>query len=325
MSVSVSVAVCTFNGENYVEDQLSSILSQSVLPDEIVIADDGSADATLRIVNEFVASHSTSGVAFRILEKSDRLGVTKNFERAVTSAGGDLIVLCDQDDVWHADRLEIALRSYTASPGLSLQAANADLVDENGAATGITLFEALAIGETDIRQINQGEAFFKLLRRNLVTGATVVIGRKLLASALPFPPEWVHDEWLAIIASSIGRIEMIDIPLIDYRQHSANQIGVRAPSLAYRIGRLLAPREDRYAVLLRRSSILVERLVTLSAPAPFIEAASEKARFEAIRARYPRRRLSRIRMVLREYRRGSYSQLSSQGNLDVVRDLLHRA
>jgi hypothetical protein len=161
-----------------------------------------------------------------------------------------------------------------------------------------------------------------LLKRNLVTGATVMFRRELLDVARPFPREWVHDEWLAILAAAVGRIAVDPTPLIDYRQHEANQIGVEAPTVRYRIRRMLEPRGDRYRTLALRSQLLAERVYDLQLPERWRELAARKAAFESGRADYGVRRLSRVRPVLAGWRDGLYRDLSSQWTLDIARDLL---
>lgn len=322
MPLSVSVALCTYNGAAFVETQVRSILAQQLLPAEVVLADDGSTDDTVALVRSLFAGQSA--VLLVELPAGERLGVTRNFERAAEACTADLIALCDQDDVWHPDKLSAAVSSFDHA-ALDLQNTDARLIDEHGAPLGRTLFESLLVSEADRAQVAAGAAFATYLRRNLVTGATVLFRRSLLQRALPFPPEWVHDEWLAIIAAATGEVELLDAPLIDYRQHSANQIGVAAPTLRRRFGRMLEPRGTRYVDLAVRAGQLVERLEQLDAPAGAIELAREKLRFETVRAGYPRGRLARVRQVLQEYRTGSYGTLSSQRGLDVARDILQPA
>lgn len=322
MSLSVSVALCTYNGAQFVEQQLRSIVNQTVSPTEVVIADDGSTDDTLDRVHAICAE---TDVPVRILTGSAPLGVTLNFQRAIEACSGDLIALSDQDDIWHPDRLALSIPAFASDPGLLFQHTDARLVGEGGELLGPTLFEALSVSRDDRVLIAEGRGFEVYLRRNLATGATVVFRRTLLAAALPFPMEWVHDEWLAIIAAAVGRVQLSDAQPVDYRQHGNNQIGVQKPTIRYRVGRMLQPRGSRYAELALRSEVLVGRLQALTVEPSLVERALKKARFESVRAGLPIRRVARLRTVIREYRKGSYRALSSQGNLDTVRDLLQSA
>lgn len=324
MPLSISVALCTYNSERFIEEQLRSILTQSLRPDEIVVGDDGSTDATLDLIRALVTAEG-GGVRLTVLPVGDRLGVTANFERTVAACIGDLIALSDHDDVWHPDRLAMAVPAFEADPDLLLQHADARLVDADGAPLGVSLFEGLTVSAAERAAIDEGRAIDAYIRRNLATGATVLFRRELLEAALPFPPEWVHDEWLAVIAAVIGRVQLLDQQVIDYRQHGANQIGVAAPTLRYRIGRMLEAREDRLARLSVRARALVSRLDELDVPDATRRLVREKAVFETIRAAYPANRLARVPRVLMQWRVGSYARFASQGALDVARDLLQRA
>lgn len=173
--------------------------------------------------------------------------------------------------------------------------------------------------------IATGRAFEAYIRRNLATGATMMFRRDLLEHALSFPPEWVHDEWLAIVAAAVGEAQMLDAALIDYRQHGSNQIGAKKPTLRYRVGRMLQPRGDRYLRLAARAHALSARIDTLPSSPAVRQLAHDRARFDDVRSTLPGSRIARLGSVLWEWKAGSYSRLSSQGGLDVVRDLLQPA
>lgn len=320
----VSVALATFNGARFIAEQLESILNQDEPPSEVVVSDDGSTDETIAIIRETAGAHRL-GTVVRVLENGSHLGVTLNFERAIAACAGELIALSDQDDRWHANRLSTAIAAFTADPGLLLVHGDAALIDESGRALGRDLLESLPVRADERRNLVAGRPFGVYIRRNIATGATIVIRRSLLEHALPFPPEWVHDEWLAIIAAAIGGVRVMDEPLIDYRQHGGNEIGMRSPTLRYRVNRMLQSRGSRYVILAARSAVIAERLDQLSVAPEWRSLARAKAEFEARRAKYPVRRLSRIPAVVRDLRAGSYSRLSSQGALDVLRDILQPA
>ncbi|CAN5166543.1 glycosyltransferase family 2 protein [soil metagenome] len=318
----ISVVMATYNGARFVREQVESILRGSLAPDELVVADDGSSDATLEIVRSVFASTAPAGTTLVVLEGSAPLGVTANFERGLLASGGELIALSDQDDVWHSDRLAAAVEAFRVDDALELQHADARLVDEAGAPLGASLTQALSVRAGERAALAAGRPFGTYIRRNLATGATIMLRRRLVDRAVPFPPTWVHDEWLAIIAAATGAVQFLDRELIDYRQHGSNQIGVQVPTLRYRVRKMLEPREDRYSLLAARAAVLSQRLAELDAPAEFRILADDKARFEALRASLPAVRLARLPAVVREALKGSYGRLSSQGALDVVRNLL---
>jgi len=92
----ISVALCTYNGELYLREQLESILKQTFPPDEIIICDDGSTDTTIKILEEF---RRKSFIPVKVYYNKENLGVSKNFEKAISLCSGDIIFLSDQDDV----------------------------------------------------------------------------------------------------------------------------------------------------------------------------------------------------------------------------------
>lgn len=323
----VSVALCTFNGERFVREQLESILRQSPPPAQLVVSDDGSTDGTLEIVREVAATPLAEAVEVVVLTGERPLGVTANFQRAVSAANGELVALSDQDDVWHEGRLQRIAGLLTSGDAPLLVHTDADLVDSAGTHLGRTLFESLEITPDELHTEQAGRAFDAFIRRNLATGATVVFRRDLLEAALPFGSGWVHDEWLAMIAAAVGRVDVLPEPTIDYRQHDANQIGVAAPTLSRKIRRVLEPRGDRNDVLAARFALLAERLEALGdrVPPASLEAAREKARFEAERAALPHNRLRRLIPVLRLSAGRRYARFASRGRADIVRDLLQPA
>jgi glycosyltransferase involved in cell wall biosynthesis len=324
MTDRVSVALCTHNGSRYVETQLKSILGQATPPDEIVLSDDASTDDTVSIAREVLARAGTTAPDLTVLVNSEALGVTKNFEQAIRACTGDLIALSDQDDSWHRNRLARVIPEFDAREDLDLVFTDADLVGADGESLDRTLFGVLEISEADLRAVNSGNAFSVFVRRNIATGATVMFRRRLLERALPFPSSWVHDEWLAIIAAATGNLDAIAEPLIDYRQHAANAIGVAYPTLIRKVRRALEPRGGRNVRLSRQFADLAVRLQS----APFtvseetLRDALEKSRFEQARVALPSARVLRLGTVLSAHRRGWYSRFASQGRLDVVRDLL---
>lgn len=324
--VTLSVALASFNGERYLAEQLSSIFAQSRLPTEIIVADDGSRDGTVDLVTEAFRTAATLGIRTSLLAGSAPLGVTANFARAISACSGELVVLCDQDDRWHEHRLRDAVDAFARTPELLFRHENARLIDEGGASLGETLFGALGISAAECTAINGDDAFALYLRRNLATGATVTFRRTLIDRAMPFPTEWVHDEWLAVIAAAIGRVAVSEVIRVDYRQHSGNEIGVKAPTLRYRIMRMLRSDPRRNAVLARRSQILADRLEGLPGVLPETSRlAEEKARFEQARSRIPNRRFGKIPAIWRVNRGGRYARFASQGRLDIIRDLVRKA
>ncbi|WP_104130343.1 glycosyltransferase family 2 protein [Cryobacterium sp. N21] len=316
-----SVALCTYNGAAYLEEQLLSILGQSLPVGEIVVSDDGSTDETLSILERVAAGWPD--LNFVVLRNATALGVTANFEQALAACSGDLIALCDQDDVWWPERLERMMAEFTRRPALQMLHADARLVDAAGAPLGFTLLQTLGVSDTDRASVHAGHAIDAYLRRNIVTGATMMVRRELVERSRPFPPAWVHDEWIAMVAAATGEVDLIEEPLTDYRQHGRNQIGVTTLDATGKLSRLRAPRRARNARLLARAAALQQRASGFepAASVSVLALIEAKLAHEKRRSALPAARLRRVAPIVRGWRARDYSRFGL-GLQDVLRDLV---
>jgi len=320
----ISVALCTHNGANFIREQLASILAQTLPPTDIVLSDDASTDNTVELARAALAAHPQ--ISLTVLSNQPALGVMRNFQQAALASTGELIALCDQDDLWDPTKLQRIAEVFAARDDVSLVHTDAQLVSHDGEMLQHTLLESLEARASEIREIHDGKAFDTLLRRNLVTGATAVLRRSLLDSAVPFADEWVHDEWLAIVSAAVATNELIDEPLIDYRQHASNQIGARKLTFRQKLSKFREPRQERNEHLVARALQLVERLEALG-PAVKPEAlrrARQKLAFERARLALPAANVLRLWPITRAALDGRYRRFSL-GLPDVVRDLAQPA
>lgn len=220
-SVKISVAMCTYNGELFLQEQLDSILIQEVLPDELVVCDDGSTDQTIDLLERFAKAAPFKVSIFK--NNQQPLGSTKNFEKAISLCSGEVIVLSDQDDVWMPNKTYMLKRAIDGGAGLAFS--NAILVNNDLEPLGYSLFDFFNLSKIEIELINDNRLIEVLLRRNIVTGATLAFSSKYSKLIMPISRNWVHDAWIALLIASIGSVHVIHEPLIKYRQHSNNQIG----------------------------------------------------------------------------------------------------
>ena len=290
------------------------------------MSDDGSIDDTVQIVEAtfaaWQAAHPNAHVALRVVRNPTPLGVTANFEQALALCSGTLVALSDQDDLWRPGRLARMTAEFVTQPTLQLLHTDARLVDAAGRPLGTTLFQVLGVSTADQQTVHSGRAVDLLLQRNIATGATMMLRRELLEAARPFPAEWVHDEWLAVVAAVTGAVDLIEEPLIDYRQHGAQQIGASSLDSVGKFARLHAPRGERNARLLSRSIVLNERAPHLpGVTAPILAAIAAKVAHEQTRSALPAQRIRRLVPILREWRRGQYTSYGL-GLQDVLRDLV---
>ena len=215
----VSVAMCTFNGAAFVEAQLESILAQSRSPDEIILCDDGSTDGTIDVAKKISSKYPDK---IRIIRNERRLGCCRNFESAVSLVTGDIIFLSDQDDFWFPDKVASMLRVFAEDPDVVMAYSDAVLTDGDLRPTG-TVFNRRK--DTDLRktpslqQLSRGVAF---------NGPMMAFHSRLKPFVIPFSPlslQWTHDHWIGFIAYAVGKIGVIERPLVYYRRHGKNEGG----------------------------------------------------------------------------------------------------
>jgi glycosyltransferase involved in cell wall biosynthesis len=220
---SLSVAMCTYNGGLYLLEQLDSIAAQTRLPDELVVCDDDSTDRTVAILEDFAA---TAPFPMRVHVNPANLGTAKNFERAIGLATGEVIALADQDDVWYPHKLERLEKELARSTDIGLVFSDADVVDDRLSSAGYRLFETLRALERSRRSVARGRLFEVLIRDSLVAGCAVAFRADYKELVVPISQEWVHDAWIALLIAAVADIAGIDEPLLAYRQHAGNQIGL---------------------------------------------------------------------------------------------------
>ena len=222
----LSIALCTYNGENYLPEQLASISLQTCLPDELVVCDDGSTDLTLDILDNF---SKTAPFKVRIFRNKTNLGPAANFAKAIGICHGDWIFLCDQDDFWLPDKVEISTRKLSQLE--ELYGKDTPLLVHSDAAATDENLQAIhpSLWKFQHSYPENGHILAKLLNQNLVTGCTAAMNRALRDKALPIPDNvMMHDWWLALVATTFGQISSIPETTMFYRQHGKNDTGAKS-------------------------------------------------------------------------------------------------
>lgn len=212
----VSVVMTTFNGEQFIKEQILSILNQTLPPEELIICDDGSTDRTIEIIEML-----RDNAVIKLYQNEKRLGVIGNFKKAVSLAKPDnYIALSDQDDIWLPEKIEksiAALISIDDKTSPAMVYSDLMLIDSKG---NLINKSARNVFGND----KYTHCFQTLLYGNFVTGCTILMNpamRKMFAD-IPDNPSFKHDAWLAYIAFSFGKISETDQPYIKYRQHDNN-------------------------------------------------------------------------------------------------------
>ena len=331
-SLRCSVVMCTFNGMRHLEEQLESLRCQDRPADEIVIRDDASTDSTWELLNDY--SKSLPGKV-RLIEGDRNLGFLRNFEAAIGAATGEVVFLCDQDDVWDSSKISAFERVFVEESHVGLVFSDAELISDGGLPIGRRAWQTswLKFDPALEPEWDHGGAFRRILEGNVVTGAAMAFRGKFRDLVLPFPTalgQWnIHDGWIALLVSAVSRLAPLSFPYIKYRVHSAQTQGLEL--------RPLAPLHDRTPrVVLSGNEIrarteaglteLITRLELHSAefPPKFADLASVERHILHLRTRLAMtstRLPQRWRMVRRELLSGSYGQFSS-GYGSALIDLL---
>ena len=223
MAMRVSIAMCTYNGEKYLGEQLDSIAAQTIRPYQLVVCDDGSTDSTVRILESFA---KTAPFQVCIFRNAGNLGYTKNFEKAIGLCDGDLIALSDQDDAWYPHKLETLCSILEGDRNIGGVFSDADLMNLTSGTTKGTLWKKYYFNSRQQHRFQDGGALEVLLQRAVVTGMTLIFRADLRRKLLPIPPSWEHDGWLAFILVLTSKLEFTPDRLVKYRLHESQQISV---------------------------------------------------------------------------------------------------
>lgn len=317
-AASVSIALCTFNGQRYLGEQLASLSRQTRLPDELVVCDDASTDGTVGLIQQFAA---TAPFPVHLYVNSTNVRSTKNFEAAIRKCRGEIIVLADQDDVWKPEKLERLTRFLQDNPAIGFVFSDAEMVDENRKQLGYTLWDAIKFTPAIRRACRKGGIYPYLLRRYCVTGATMAFRSSFRAAALPIPETWIHDAWIALIIAAIADGGFVEETLIEYRQHRRQQIGEKPRSLYQQFKIARAMNVGSHQAIRDNFSAAENRLRSLDrVSATKREAMCQKIEHCQARCDLRCRNQWRLPAVIREAMTGRYC-LFSQGWKAICQDL----
>lgn len=211
----VSIAVCTYNGEKYLREQINSLIHQTYQNLEIIIVDDKSSDNTLEILK----SYAQKDERIKLFQNEHNLGFVQNFSKALTRCSGDYIALADQDDIWKLNKIEKFLSEIQEH---TLIYSDALLIDQNSNPMNQQLIQP----KKNLVSGNCNKAF---IFTNCVSGNTLMFKKELLPFILPIPHISFHDTWIAFVASSMGTITYTDEAMTYYRRHN-EQITIKKKS-----------------------------------------------------------------------------------------------
>lgn len=212
----VSVAMAAFNGEQYISEQISSILNNLSVGDELIISDDGSSDETVQLIKHYMKKDP------RIkLIHGPKKGIKANFENALRECSGEIIFLSDQDDIWADNKVQRCLEPFNDISCMAINH-NGEMVNALKEKEGYTLFEWR----------KSGSGIIKNMWKNSYVGCCMAFRSQLLPFILPIPADIeMHDQWIGLLAEYQGRTVFIEDKLIKYRRHETNASSLHHHSL----------------------------------------------------------------------------------------------
>ena len=255
----IEILMATWNGERFIEEQLSSLFSQSFQDFRLIVRDDGSSDSTPDIVEQYRIRYPDRVV---IRKNPSRQGPCRTFSLLAEESSAPYVAFCDQDDVWRRDKLELSIAAMKAVEA------------ERGAGTPVLVFSDMAIVDDELRviapslwtlgRINPDRASLgAMLVQNLVTGCTALANRSLILKASPIPQgATMHDTWLGLTAVVFGILQPLHETTVQYRQHGGSVVGAGG---GWRAGNLLKrlrhdqPFKDRIEASRKQSEVFARQ------------------------------------------------------------------
>ena len=233
LEVTVAVLLSTYNGEQYLSEQLDSLVAQTHKTLAIHIRDDGSADGTLDIIRDYQARFPD----IFTLYLGANIGSSGSFCWLLENIEADMYFFCDQDDVWHADKIECHLRRYQNLLKPEMVFSDLEILEKTSGAERKTL---LGLQKMNPFYLIGGGT--RILCQNPVAGCAMSLNhaaKKQILSLGQMPEKVVHDHWFAIVAALYGDVFYLPEPLVKYRLHASNQVGSQTFNFRYVVKKLI--------------------------------------------------------------------------------------
>jgi glycosyltransferase involved in cell wall biosynthesis len=315
----VSIALATYNGARFIDEQLQSLAAQTSLPDEIVVCDDGSSDDTVAHVERFA---QTVPFEVRLFRNERNLGFSANFERALSLCTGDVILICDQDDIWYPEKIARSLAALEADSGAALVVNDEHLMDGDGRSMNATFLG-------NIRKLGYPDDYH-------CAGCCTTMRRDLLQIALPLGGSINYDLWISNLARFLGLKRVLGEPLQLYRRHGANStetVFAQERASAWRLFRQYQGADPRpewevqvgalraYAQRIRERHKVAEALAGPEAVTHALRSIGEEiGRLTRRAALLDKSRLVRLPSVLKLWAGGFYGHFS--GGRSALKDII---
>lgn len=223
----ISIAIAAYCGEKYLVRQLESLYRQTLKPDEIIICDESPHDLLFPLVQES-AKNAPCEVKFFKNEKV--LGPAGNFAKAIEKTSGDIIFLCDQDDVWQENKVERMVKEFNRYPSCDVVFCNSRMVDKDLNLLGYGTADTVRFTKEKAEDLNNGKGLLHLLRTPMLYGHNIAMRRSFLSIFLPMPELDSHDLFIAELCAGRGKIRCVYEDLTFHCRHGGNQSMQERPS-----------------------------------------------------------------------------------------------
>ena len=229
--MTTSVVIAAYNGERFIEEQLNSIINQTVLPDEIIISDDGSQDNTVTICRDFALLHQDIPTLIKcVVNEKNEHGVVRNYENAISYATGDIVFFCDQDDCWRQNKIERAIQLMSShKKKILIHDARVLKESEEGSFEVInkTLMPKFPFNDAGLYFLSKERELISAFLYCIINGMCIVADREYILSIMPFSKGFYHDQWVLFCGIADNEVMAVDEELALYRIHNNNTSGLR--------------------------------------------------------------------------------------------------
>lgn len=232
----IDILLATYNGEEYLRQQIDSIICQSYTNWRLIIRDDSSSDGTLAIIKDYVKRYPNKIIL--VDENTPNLGSSKSFIRLLDFVSNDYFMFTDQDDVWLPNKVELSIRKMhelESAYGIDkplLVCSDAECIDACGNLLCSSFFQSQKFIDTTDDAI-------KLLALNVIQGSTSLMNRNVISYVKPIPDFVLHDQWIGVITAHYGKVVYLPEQLIRYRQHGHNVLGALNVGSTYFFNKLI--------------------------------------------------------------------------------------
>lgn len=263
--IKISLAMTTYNGEKYIIRQLDTLKNQTRILDEVIICDDSSTDNTAVLVTEYIKCNKLDNWFFIVNDRN--IGFAANFKKAIGMTSGDIIFLCDQDDEWHSDKIEKMANIICSDENISALASSLEFIDQDGVKKMPehipNWYKKMSMDTQDkIKKID----FLSICTTNFAPGCTMCFKREVAKEYLEFEVAYpiAHDWLIALISSAQEGFYYINRPMINYRIHSNNAIGVKSATKSKNVEQQLQSMErmkNRYKIGIAYNSSISKQIM----------------------------------------------------------------